>query len=238
MEYFNEKLIAAERGDMDAALEIADYVLFSDDDPIEEDMLKRVKKYLERAVESGNGVAMRMVGDMYHMGRGVDLNEEKAAFWYDKAAALGIEGAVEKLKEAKPEQIDPEKLFKDYARAAMAGDPMGYFRIGEMYSIGEYVPQDDKEAFNCYILAHQLASRDKSMECYPDICMKIGECIYRGIGTESSVMEAKNFFEEASDYYRMLYNKGDDSKLDVYRQSQKAVEEVEHVMGSGCNGVI
>lgn len=238
LESMNEKLVMAARGDIDAALEIANDVLWSDEEPIEDGVLRRVKDMLADAVDKGSGEAMRMVGDMYFNGRGVDKDLDKAAFWYDKAAELGVHGAVEKLKEAKPEEIDHEKLFKDYAKAAMAGDPMGYFRIGEMYEKGEYVPQSDTEAFNCFVLAHQLGCRDKSVECYPDICMKVGEYLYNGKGVERSTLEAKNFFEEANDHYRMQYNKGDDSKLDKLKWSQEVLDDVNNVMGSGCNGII
>ncbi len=234
MEGFNDYLELAENGDIDAGLVLAKYYLFESEDDIEEDTLERIKGYVSRAVDDNRLEAIRMVADMYFDGRGVEQDRDKASFWYMKAAEMGDASSLEQYKECRKDDVDHERDFKAYALAASKGDPLGYFRIGDMYTEGLFVEKDLNEAFNSYILAYDLACKDKESEIYPDICMKIAECFMEGRGVESNILTAKNLYEEANFRLRVLVNKGNDDKLEEYRFSEKCLNDIEEKIKTPC----
>ena len=234
MEGFNDYLEKAENGDIEAGLVLAKYYLFENEDDIEEDTLKRIKGYISRAVDEERLDAIRMVADMYFDGRGVERDKDKAAFWYSKAAEKGDANSLEQYKICKEDDVDYKRDFKMYAIAAQNGDPLGYFRIGDMYSEGQFVDKDLNEAFNSYVLAYDLASKDKESEIYPEICMKLAECFMEGKGVESNILTAKNLIEEANFRLRVLVNGGNDDKLEQYRFSEKVLGDIEEKIKTPC----
>ena len=234
MEGFNDYLERAESGDIDAGLTLANYYLFESEDDIEADTLERIKGYISRAVDEGRLDAIKMVADMYFDGRGVPQDRDKAAFWYNKAAEKGDAESLEQYKKCNADDVDYKRDFKMYAIAAQNGDPLGYFRIGDMYSEGHFVERDLTEAFNSYMLAYDLASQDKESAIYPEICMKLAECFMDGKGVESNILTAKNLVEEANFRFRVLVNGGADDKLEQYRFSEKVLGDIDEKIKTPC----
>ncbi len=234
MEGLNDKIMLADQGDLDVGLELARYFLFESDEDADDDVIGRVKGYISSAVDAGRLEAVVMVAQMYEQGRGVQPDREKAIFWYRKAAEMGDAGsmaAVERLTEG---ELDQKQVFRNYAIAAQKGDPLGYFRIGDMYAEGRFVEKDPREAFNSYVLAYNLAAKDKDSGIYADILMKIAECCMEGKGVEANILNAQKLFEEANFRLRVLVNGGDNDRLEEYRLSEKCLRDIEEKIKTPC----
>ncbi len=66
-----------------------------------------------RAAEKGNKSGQYRLGWMYEQGMGVETDQEKAIFWYRKAAAKGEELAIDRLKALNVYYIDEQGEFTE-----------------------------------------------------------------------------------------------------------------------------
>ncbi len=90
MNNLNELITAADNGDIDAILEVADYIVWGDETrDIEPELLEKAVEYLHTAIENGSDTAMNSLGAMYYKGRGVEQDYSKAVYWYTEAANKG-----------------------------------------------------------------------------------------------------------------------------------------------------
>lgn len=115
---FEDKLEAAENGDTDMMLTVANAYFNGEDGLLKIDTDPEKSAYwMEKAAVGGNATAKFNIGLFYAMGHGVKQSLEKAAEWMDKAAEAG--------------NTDAEVLAEQYHSAAEAekkaevGDPQG-----------------------------------------------------------------------------------------------------------------
>ena len=88
----------ADSGDVDAMVEVANYVLWDDTTvPVEEDLFDRAIAYLKKAIEAENTAAMISYGAVFYNGRGVEQDFNQAVHWYKEAADRGDSWAVNNM---------------------------------------------------------------------------------------------------------------------------------------------
>lgn len=67
-------------------------------------------EYYQRSIDTGEGYGYLSMGDLYRKGLGVEQSYEKAAENFRKSAELGVEQAVEALKDL----VEAGYVSKDY----------------------------------------------------------------------------------------------------------------------------
>ena len=104
---------------------------------------------------TGNKVAMKMLGKMYENGEYVETDYEKAANWYEKAAAQGEASAAGCLgifyeEGRKGIRQDYEKAAKLYQQGADAGIMFCESRLAHLYATGKGVAQNYNMAIDLF----------------------------------------------------------------------------------------
>ena len=127
-ELFAENMKAAEAGDADAMLKVAD--AYWTGSGVEIDYDESISWY-EKAVEEGNTEAMVRLGGRYEYG-GEGLNDLlKAKEWYEKAAEAGSGNGAYRLGmmyyRGSGVEIDYSKAMEAFQQAADLGDSWGFY---------------------------------------------------------------------------------------------------------------
>ena len=123
--------------------------------------------------ENGNALATYDLGDIYHYGRGRDIDLEKAEHFYKKA----LVAFEEKLTDVRPGTKRGEFLIS-YLN----------YRIGKMYNYGLGIEQDYEQAFLHF----------KESDNNPYAMYALGNLYFEGKGTEKDIAEAMRLYEDAS----------------------------------------
>ena len=178
------------------------------------------------------------LGEIYHFGLGVDVDYEKAMFYYKKAlkkephnlrakfyiayayyAGEGVEKNYEKAY----------KMFYDLVHKDNFEEATFY--LGECYYLGRYVQQDYQKAFQYF---------NKATECEKNYASNIynskfylGEMYLLGRGVNFDCEKAKEYFEDILDerddevYYKLalIYS----GKYGTYKDEKKAKEYLEKI---------
>lgn len=115
-----------------------------------------------KAAEAGDAEAMRTVGEIYAMGKGVVQDYGEAIEWYQKAANVGNTSAMIAMGKLYAEGKGVEQNFgeamKWYEKAADAGNIDAAAMLGECYEKGEGVGQDFAEALRRYQSTAEMGS--------------------------------------------------------------------------------
>ena len=147
----------ADSGDVDAMVEVANYVLWDDMTvPVEEDLFERAISYLKRAIEAENTAAMISYGAVFYNGRGVEQDFNQAVHWYKEAADRGDSWAVNNMGYMYyygrgDVEVDMELAYQYFSKAALLGVPNAYYKCGDMFYYGKYVAKDPFTAFRLYM---------------------------------------------------------------------------------------
>jgi TPR repeat protein len=86
---------------------------------------------MTRAAENGNVEAQRILGSMYHWGEGVEPDDEKARFWWAKAAANGDALAQSYLDAPMNNRAVPGVLHASVGREWWATAEKNYHIVGD-----------------------------------------------------------------------------------------------------------
>lgn len=231
-----ELKIKADRGDTEAAVEIASMYIYDSDRDASDEAVARIKGYLSDAVDKGSAKAMRIVGDMYMRGKYVETDYDKADFFFRKALEAGDSEAADRLDALAMRNRDYEAEIVAYSKAAEAGDPAGYIGLGDIHLEGTYLERKPEDAFEYYSKAYEMAIEDKTKRSYPDACMRLGNVYARGEGVEDSMRMARLYFMEAIEGYKAIAALGDKSCLEGEKEAEKALQEAMKVLCSRCYG--
>ena len=60
---------------------------------------------------------------------------------------------------------------------------------------------------------------DQPLDCYPDVCRRLGTCYYKGIGTEKDLTKAEQFLAEARRLFQKRVDEGDLFTGNVLKQA-------------------
>ena len=214
MDDLKKELELAEKGDVDAMVKVANYILWDDESlPVDPELLVRVHVYLTSAIKKGNDEAMLSLGSMYYKGRGVPQNFSESIKWYTKAANLGNMVAMSNLGYCyyygRDIPVDMEKAYQMFSKSALMGDPVSMYKCGDMFMWGKYVDADQVTGFRCYQQAYRAVAADKPTEIYPDVCLRLGSCYHYGRGIPKDLRQAEGFLSEAKMYFQKKLDSGD-----------------------------
>lgn len=221
MDNLIEQINKADSGDAEAQFQVAWYIVWSEpSEPIDPDWLERAIDYFERSAEQGNGDAMLDLGAMYSQGRGVPYDKDKAFYWFNKAAEilhpkafrclgywLGLSISTGYLDPAVP-NFDYNAAFGYFLKGALLDEQNSLYEVGDMYFGGKYVEADQSFAFSLYEESYDIIEYVED-DCYADVCLRLGECYYRGIGCEQDTDKAGDYLERAVLGYELRIKRGD-----------------------------
>ena len=163
----------------------------------------------EDCIERGNAAAMCNMGSLYYTGRAGEQNYEKAAYYYDMADKAGDRQATENLGYiyyyGRTGKTDYEKAFKYFVKGALDGHLRSLYKVGDFYKNGFYVDKDPQEAFAIYGHCTEMMT-DKAVPLVgADVYMRMGDCLFEGIGVEKDLLAAQHFMSMAENlFYRRL----------------------------------
>ena len=185
-------------------------------------------EFYQKAAKKGEAEATYSLGRMFEKGEGAAKNNEKALFWYRRAAELGsenaeraIKGQEERLKnelEVKALQDgadaqyhlgkrfydgdgverDYKEAFKWYRKAAESGHADAQCGIAGMYECGEGVEEDYAEAARWY----QMALENGHAEAKDSLCemyYNLGEKYYYGEDADEDYEESVKWYLKAAE---------------------------------------
>ena len=147
---------------------------------------------------------MFRVGVAYEMGRGVEVNLDKAIEYYQKAANLNHSGAMYALGLIYEQNYhDDLKAIKYYLDAAKLGDGHASYRLALYLDDGEVLVQDHYKAYEYLITAVKSE--------YAPAQNMLGYYLEHGLGCQTDLSQAfKMYLAAASyqDYAPGIYNVG------------------------------
>ena len=227
----------AESGDPEAQWRVANYIVWDDaDETIEPDWLERAIDYYERAAAQGYCDAMLDLGFMYRDGRGVARDIDEAFRWYKKAADMlnpkafchmgyALEIPVGYL-DPNDENADYKTAFDYFFKGAMLGEPNSIYKVGDMYFSGKFVDADPEFAFDLY---EESYNESEYLYSYSGVCLRLGECCYRGTGTDQDIDEARTYLEEAVEAFERRVKENDTLKFisGGHKRAKDLLKEIE-----------
>ena len=202
----------ADAGDAEAQMNVANYIMWEDDGPIDPDLVERAVHYYECAAKQGNSNAMINLGIIYRWGgKGVACDIEKFFFWIKQAAAmlnpiayqfLGYHYEHMGCSDLDDDATNDKAAFDCFFKGAMLDDPESMYKVGDMYFTGEFVDEDQKFAFTLYKSSEKLSDHSSAA-----INLRLGECYCMGMGTEQNLIEARKRLEDAIRKYENTASK-------------------------------
>lgn len=165
-----------------------------------------VRRAYEEVIEEGDAYAACNLGVLYYTGRIGEQSYAKAMKYYTIAAKGGSQVAQENLGYCyyygRDTAVDYEKAFHYFALGAFNGRLRSLYKIGDMYRNGYYVEQNFQEAFSIYSRCAKIVngkgiSQWEMQDVGPDIMMRMGDCYYEGLGTETDLTLALEYYQTA-----------------------------------------
>lgn len=199
------------------------------------------------ANEKGHVKSIFYLGEIYHFGLGVDIDYEKARFYYKKAlkkdphylrAKYCIAYAYYAGKGFEKNYEQAYKMFYDLVNKDNYEEAT--FHLGECYYLGRYVQQDYQKAFQYF---NRALNGNK---IYPSNIYNskfyLGEMYLLGNGVDYNCEKAKEYFEDIIDekyddvYYKLalIYS----GKYGMYKDEKKAKEYFEKIEIDLCIALI
>jgi len=232
-----EMIKKADSGDPEAQWRVAWYIVWSGkNEPIEPDWLERALDYFQRSAAQGYGNAMLELGAMYSSGRGVAKDEAEAICWYEKAAGILHPKAFRCLGYSLGFHNFRDGGFADYKTAfgyffkgALLDEPNCIYEIGDMYYWGRYVDSDQKFAFKLYQESYEIIDGNIEDDSYANVCLRIGECFYKGIGPERDLDLAREHLLEAMEGFELRVKRSDPPEFFIndYDKAKRLLRELE-----------
>ena len=121
-----------------------------------EQNIEEFKEWRRRSAECGCERAMNAIGYDYYSGEHSEVDLRKAQMWLEKAIKAGSLDAMNSLAqifESGAIECDncKEKAFNLYKQAAMNGNVLAYYYLGNCYKLGIGTPENDVEAERWYL---------------------------------------------------------------------------------------
>lgn len=151
---------------------------------------------LEPIAEGGDQKAQDLLARLYHNGHLGSGQEEKARYWYEKAAAQGSRRAQMALANLYLEKNEASSGDKSRAvnfllQAASPGDAEAQYQLGKLYMTGNGVPKDPAKGIKFYRLAAEQEHKEAQYS--------LGVRYALGQGAEVDEHEAVRWFQRAAE---------------------------------------
>lgn len=198
---------------------------------------------LEELAEEGNAYAQNNLGVVYQKGSGVEVDLQKAVYWFQRGAEGGNGKAMSNLGVAYLKGYGVERnipLAAEWIRkSAITGEQSGYFNLATLYYNGIGMEKDYDMALH---YAH-AALEAKDVDSYTEksatlksqnimkgkVLMFLALCYREGVGTAPDMMKS---FE----YMRLAANNGNPEGSLMMSQAYEKGENVEKslIMAERC----
>ena len=187
---------------------------------------------MENGSDEAIAAAGTDLGSLYYTGRGGEQSYAKAVECYTVAEAHGSRQAGENLGYCyyygRDVEVDYEKAFHFFAKGAFDGHLNSLYKIGDMYRNGYYVKKDPFEAFCIYSHCLDTLTDEAVPLVGADIMLRMGDCLFEGIGTAPDAEAALHFYQRAELLFYRKYKNGDPLIMDqlqhcINRQSEARV---------------
>lgn len=163
-------------------------------------------------IEKENAEAMTNLGSLYYTGRCGERSYEKAIKYYLMTDEHGERQATENLcycyYYGRSVPINYEKAFHYFVKGALDGHLNSLYKVGDMYKNGYYVKKDEKEAFYIYRRCYEQMTEKCIDLIGADICMRMGNVYYYGIGTPKNLELALKYYQQAEQYFYVKLKNG------------------------------
>ena len=164
-------------------------------------------------IEVGNSEAMTNLGALYYTGRCGKKDYEKAVTYYTMADRHGERQATENLGYCyyygRTGVVDYKKAYHYFIKGALDNHLNSLYKIGDMYRNGYYVEKDEKEAFHIYTHCYEQMTETCAKLIGADICKRMGDVYFDGIGTEKNLALALKYYQESEQYFYTKITDGD-----------------------------
>ncbi|HEY2913569.1 MAG TPA: tetratricopeptide repeat protein [Candidatus Angelobacter sp.] len=113
-------------------------------------------RLFEKAAETGDGAAMRFLGDVFYYGKFRAQDFSTARSYYEKAEAIGYLGGLGAnnlgviYAKGLGVKQDYKHAFQLFQKSAARDEPWGMYNLGSSYELGLGVAQDYKQARQWY----------------------------------------------------------------------------------------
>lgn len=194
---------------------------------IEPSVASFIEEMLLDEIAENNDDAMCDLGSLYYTGRIGIQDFEKAVHYYEMSAKFDNAQAQENLGYCyyygRLGEVDYKKAYHYFVKGALIGRVNSLYKIGDMYKNGYYVEKDEYEAYHIYNHCSNIMSTNEHIEKEygADICMRLADCAYNGIGTEKNLGLALYCYQKAEQLYYPRVNNGD---FMYKKQYERAVE--------------
>jgi len=134
------------------------------DDDFPQDYAKALELFV-RAGELGHAAGYNDVGYAYENGRGVEIDEKKAKYYYELAAMGGDVDARYNLGAVEENAGNMNGALKHYMIAAVGGDDISLKKIQKLYTNGHATKDDYAKAlraYQAYLAEIKSTQRDKA----------------------------------------------------------------------------
>lgn len=167
--------------------------------------------------EAGHLDAMHMLGNLYSLGMGCQMDLQQAFFWIKAAATRGNVGAFNSYalfyKDGRVVDQDFDEALKWIKRGVEENEPYALYNMGIFYEFGYAVKPNTEEALKYYILASQQHvdvryKVGRLLESHPELQQKYGE----------KLPSAFEWFKAAEEFGK---NNDDDILPYLYRKVKK-----------------
>ena len=190
-------------------------------------------QYLIKAANNGDIYAMMDLGVSYRFAHnGAKRNLDEAMKWFGMAAQMmhpeafcymgyALEIPVSYL-DPNDNKADYRLAFGYFVKGALLDDPNSFYKVGDMYYSGKYVDVDCDLALLLYKKSLEMIKDDSNSYVYPGLCLRIGECYYKGIGNERDLNKACEYLTLAIDEYdgRMSWGEPPDFMMSSYNRAK------------------
>lgn len=182
-----------------------------------EEMIKEVADVLVdiylNEIAKGNADAMLNLGALYYSGRGGVQDYHLACKYYEMAANLNCLQAIENLGYVyyygRTGKVDYKKAYHYFVKGALCGSLQSLYKLADMYRNGYYVDQDEHLAGQLYCQCYEKMSSDDIASIGANICLRMGNVFFYGIGAAKNYQLALKFYQEAEYHFYNQIKKGD-----------------------------
>ena len=135
-----------------------------------------------------NSQAFFLLGKMHERGDGVQRDESKAILFYQKAAALGLNEAVQRIDQLR--NGENSVVLDWYLESAWDGDIESVFNLGYLYESGMGVRIDESLALRWY--------EEAAGQQHADAQLRLGLMLIAGAGIDDDVNSGKQWVLKAA----------------------------------------
>lgn len=192
---------AASEGNVEAQIELGDYLYKPEGTENDRDCKKAFAWYM-KATEQNNDVAYMRVARAYEEGKGVGENKKKAFQYFQKAADEGNMEAVLLMADyydlgwgVEEDNVKAMNLYQQAAKSEqsnIAGEACYY--LGMFYEVGHNVDKNLETAFKWHKKAAEMESEYKTLGIF-----SVATSYEEGLGVDKNIDEAEKWYIKAAE---------------------------------------